>query len=37
MTELPTLPTTVAELLSTVTVPLERRPDGGRRLFPARP
>lgn len=28
MTELPTLPTTVAELLSTVTVPLERRPDG---------
>ena len=28
MSELPTLPTTVAELLSTVTVPLERRPDG---------
>ncbi|WP_313504877.1 aldehyde dehydrogenase family protein [Corynebacterium variabile] len=28
MTELPTLPTTVDELLSTVTVPLERRPDG---------
>ena len=26
--ELPTLPTTVDELLSTVTVPLERRPDG---------
>ncbi|WP_297009241.1 aldehyde dehydrogenase family protein, partial [uncultured Corynebacterium sp.] len=28
MTELPALPGTCAELLSTVTVPLERRPDG---------